>query len=272
MFLKKPLFTQNINPRTVLLILIWLTLAWVLARPLQGTGEVLYRLFGSVTNNIFQNIIHSKITADELIKSKKIANDQAQIISLLKIKTNYLEDQIRETENLKTILGLKKQINYKTTAAKVIGRSPDNWHKEVILDKGANFMILAGDSVLSKKGVIGQIVEVDKDTSVVQLISDPSYKLGCKILKKNITGIFSGKTNKIGLLEFIPVGTDIKAGDIVVTSGFKTSNLPPTYPAGHPIGRVVNVSKKKNKASDLYIEIKLSENLNTLNNVLVFSP
>ena len=266
------IFSQNINPRAVFTIIIWLSIAWIFARPLKGTGEFIYKFTGSFTNNIFQELLQSKTTASELINSKTLANEQSKTISLLKIKVTSLEDQIQETKNIKSILDLNRHLSYKTIATKVIGRSPDNWHKQIILNKGANHMIMAGDSVLSKNGVIGQIVDVDKDTSTVQLISDPSFKLGCKVLKKNIIGILSGKTNSIGLLEFIPVGTDIKAGDVVVASGIRASDLPPTYPSGHPIGKVIKVSKKKSKASDLYIEVKLSENLNTLNNVLVFSP
>lgn len=272
MFLKKPLLIQNINPRTVFTIIVWLSIAWIFARPLKGTGELIYRIVGAAANNTFQGLLQSKTIADELIKSNVIANEQSKTISLLKIKINSLEDQLKEAKNLKSILSIKKQIRYKTTATKVIGRSPDNWHKQIILDKGENYLIMTGDSVLTKNGVVGQIVDVDKNTSVVQLISDPSFKLGCKVLKKNIIGILSGKTNSIGILEFIPAGTDITAGDVIVASGIRASDLPPSYPSGHPVGKVIKVSKKKSKASDLYIEVKLSENLNTLNNVLVFSP
>ena len=48
--------------------------------------------------------------------------------------------------------------------------------------------------------------------------------------------------------------------------------LSPSYPPGHPVGRISKISKKKSKASDLYIEVKLSENLNSISDVLVFSP
>lgn len=271
MLFRKFTATQ-VHPRAILTIIIWLILAWVLSRPLKGIGESIYYFAGSVSNIAFQNISHSKSIAEELITSKKVAKEQSKTISLLEIKLNYLENQIGEVEKLKDLLNLKKRVSYKTISAKIIGRSPDNWHKQIILDKGINSEIKQGDSVISPKGVIGQVTEVEKDTSLVQLISDPSYKLGCKIHKKNILGILSGKTNTIGLLEFIPVGSDVMIGDIVETSGIATGGLLPTYPVGHSIGIVKKISKKKSKASDLYIEVNLSENLNTITEVLVFSP
>lgn len=272
MWIKKPLFVQSINPRTVLTIIIWLTIAWILARPLKGIGEHTYLFLGSITNNTLKSFLQSKSDLGELFKAKKIIKEQFNTISLLKIKINYLENQLKETENLKNLLNVRKQVSYRTITTSVIGRSADNWHKQIILDKGENYKIMPGDSVLSKRGIIGQIVEVNKNTSLVQLISDPSYKLGCKIVKKNTLGILSASTNTIGLLEFIPIGTDIMIGDIVVTSGIGTGDLPPTYPSGHIVGKITKVSRKKSKASDLYIEVKLSEDLNSLSDVLVFSP
>ena len=272
MSFKKPLFIQNINPRTVFVVIIWLIAAWILSRPLQGIGKNIYVLLGTLSNNIFQNVSLSKSNLEELLSAQKIVNEQSKTISLMKIRINYLENQIKETENLKSILNLKNDLSYKTISAKIIGRSADNWHKQIILDKGTTCKIMQGDAVLSKNGVIGQIVEVDKKTSVVQVISDPSYRLGCKIAKKNIIGILSGKTNSIGLLEFIPIGSLVKAGDLVVTSGIASGNLLPTYPPGHIVGKINKVSKKKSKGSDLYIEVKLKEDLTMLSDVLIFSP
>ncbi len=271
MFFKKPLFTQNIKPKTIFTIFLWLIVAWVLSKPLQEIGKNIYGSVGLLTNNTFELITHGKSITEELITSKKLAKEQSKTISLLKIKINYLENQNKSISNFKELLNLKKNIRYKTISASVIGRSPDNWHKQIIIDKGKDLKIKPGDSVISKKGVIGQIIEANGNTSIIQLISDPSYRLGCKIKKRNILGILSGKTNSIGLLEFIPIGSKVKVGDIIETSGIASGGLSPSYPPGHPIGKINKISKKKSKASDLYIEVKLSENLNSLSDVLVFS-
>lgn len=271
MFLKKPLLFQSLNLNTVFTIFIWLLVAWVLARPIKGVLDYTYTLLGSTTSSTFESILQSKSHFNKLIQSKQKAEEQSKIISLLEIKLKYLEELVKETENLKNILNLKQNIRYKTIPSKVIGRSADNWHKQLLLNKGKNSQIKIGDPVLTSKGIVGQVIDVTKTTAIVQLISDPSYKVGCKIKNKNILGIISGKTNIIAILEFIPIGTNIMAGDLVITSGISSGDLLPTYPSGHPIGKVIKVSKKRYKASDLYIEVKLSEDLTTLSNVLVFS-
>ncbi|OGI18883.1 MAG: rod shape-determining protein MreC [Candidatus Melainabacteria bacterium RIFCSPHIGHO2_02_FULL_34_12] len=272
MFLKKPLFIQSINPRTLFTLLLWLIIAWVLSRPLKGVGEFLYYSFGSVTNSAFENITHGKSSLEELIKAKNILKEKSYTVSILKTKIYELENEVEETKKLKEQLNLKRKLNYKTISSSVIARSADNWHKQIILDKGMQENIMQGDAVLTSKGIVGQVVEAGKHSSIVQLISDPSYKLGCKIQKKGIMGILSGKNNRTSLLEFIPVGTKVMLGDVVVTSGISSKGLNPVYPSGHPVGRIIRISKKKSKATDLYIEVKLFEDLNSLHNVLVFSP
>ena len=246
-------------------------IAWILAKPLQEIGKSIYASAGLLVNNTFELVTHGKSITEELITSKKLVKEQEKIISLLEIKINHLENQNKNVNNLKEILNLRRNIRYKTTSASVIGRSPDNWHKQIIIDKGKDSKIESGDSVITVKGIVGQIIETDKNISIVQLISDPSYKLGCKIKKRNILGILSGKTNSVGLLEFIPIGSKVKVGDLIETSGIASGGLSPSYPPGHPVGKISKISKKKSKASDLYIEVKLSENLNSINEVLVFS-
>ncbi len=272
MSIKKPLLIQNFNPRIIFILIVWLIIGWILAKPLQGIGKSIYLLFGSFTNNAFQSIYQTKLSAEEIIKAKSLTSEQAKLISQLKIKINCLEKENKSYKNLETLLDLKKHISHKTTTANVIGRSPDNWHKQIIIHRGENYFVMPGDSVISSKGIVGQIIDTDKTTSLVQLISDPAYRVGCKIKRKNILGILSGKTNSIAQIEFVPFGSDVKIGDVVITSGIGTGKFPPTYPSNHPIGKISKISKKKSRASDLYIEVKLFEDLSTLSEVLVFSP
>ena len=269
---KKPLFIQNLNPNTIFTIIIWITIAWILSRPLQSVGRNTYNTIGTIANNAFNVIASSQSSTQELINSKKLVKKQSHKIALLETKVNSLEDKAEKVDKLKNLLSLKRNIRYKTISSSVTGRSPDSWHKQIVIDKGLNSKIMLGNSVLSSLGVVGQVIEVNKDHSIVQLISDPSFKLGCRIKNKNVLGILSSKTKSIGQLEFIPIGTKIKIGDIVETSGIQTKHMYPTYPPGHPIGEIRKISRKTKRASDLYVEVKLFEDLTSLSEVLVFTP
>ncbi|MBI1858953.1 MAG: rod shape-determining protein MreC [Candidatus Melainabacteria bacterium] len=273
MFLKKST-TQAfaISGKALFNVILLIIFFWIVSRPLKGIGEKLYGFFGKTAHTTYQNISESRSNVNQLFKANELLNKQEETITKLNFKLNNIGSEIKENKELKSLLKIKKDLNYRTLSARIIGRSADNWHKQVIIDKGLNENIMIGDSVLSNKGIVGQIVEVNKQTSTIQLISDPSFKLGCKIVDKDLIGIVKGKTTSYGLLKYIPVGSNIKIGDKVVTSGITVSNLAPTFPKGYPIGKVSRVSKKKNKFSDLYIEVKLYEDLTKLSNVLIFSP
>lgn len=272
MQLKRPLFLQRIKPQTFFTILIFLIIFWIILRPLQEIGKNLYLILGSTATKISDLTSQSRYSLEELLRSRNLLRKQSNTLSFLKIKLRYLENEIKEVENLKNILKLQRKIAYKTHGANVIGRTPDNWHKQIIINKGSTVGVMIGDSVLSINGIIGQVVEANKNTSIIQLVSDPTYKVGCKIGKKNILGILAGKTNSISIVHFVPVGSRVKIGDLVTTSGISSGGLLQTYPPHHPIGKVSKVSKKKSKGSDLYIEVMLFEDLSSLNTVLVFSP
>lgn len=271
---KKSIFNQLHvqSGRSIVNVLLILICLWVFARPLRHVGESIYSNTGGVTSNIFQTIPESKRNIESLLKSKETAELQSKKLSVLKIKNRILENEIEEAIRLKRILNLKSDLKFRSLAASVIGRSADNWHKQLILDKGKNHNIKVGNSVLSSEGVVGQVVEVNKKTSIAELISDPSFRIGCSIEDKDIFGILYGMSNNVGLIHYVPVGTQIKVGDKVVTSGISAEDMYPTYPTGHTIGTVSKVSKKKSMSSDLYIEVKLAENLNAIKNVIIFSP
>lgn len=269
---KSPLFLQRTKPQFLFPLIIFLAILWILFRPLQEAVEILYSISGGAVKKVSESLSKSKYSFEELLRSKTLLKKQSRTLSILKIKLNYIESEVKKTENLKKILGLQKNIAYKTLAANLVGRTPDNWHKQIIIDKGLANGIKAGDSVLSNKGIVGQIIDVSRNTSIVQLISDPTFRIGCSIGKKGTLGILSGKTNSIGIIHFVPVGSNVKKGDLVITSGISTSNLLQTYPPHHPIGKISKISRRKYKGTDLYIEVTLFENLQTLTNVLVFCP
>ena len=274
MFAKKRIYIQQISPRVVFTILFCTLMIWILARPFQALGKWVYSQAGSFVSNITQLTTSIKSSTSDLLISKVLIKKQSDSISQLKLKIYQLENVLRKNGTKNQILNLQKKINFKTVAASVIGRSPDSWHKLIIIDKGINARLMTGDAVISPKGIVGQIIEVNNFSSIIQLISDPNFKLGCRIYNKNkdILGILSGKNNFSGTIEFVPIGTKIKLGDMVKTSGIKGVSSFPSYPPGFPIGKVNRISKKKNKASDLYVEVKLFEDLTSLDEVLVFSP
>lgn len=273
MYSKKSFFNRiNSGGNSFVLIFLALIFLWILARPLRGIGEGIYFWSGRFLNSFVQSFSEAKSNINNILVANNTAIKQKRKISNLIVRNIYLENKYSEIVELSKLLELKSIFNYRTIASKVIGRTADNWHKQIILDKGLSDGIKQGNAVLTDRGLVGQVIELDKNSSIVELVSDPGFKVGCKILNKNILGITTGLNNKIAIVKYIPIDAEIAIGDLVVTSGISVKNSHPTYPQGYPIGRISKVSKNNQHGSDLYLEVRLFENLNSLNNVLVFSP
>jgi rod shape-determining protein MreC len=67
------------------------------------------------------------------------------------------------------------------------------------------------------------------------------------------------------IVEFIPLDSDVKLGDIFVTSGIGT-----TYPSGYLVGKVSKIYKPPNEAF-LTIVLKPIQNMDKLEFILIVS-
>lgn len=78
----------------------------------------------------------------------------------------------REIESLKKELELNQTLtSYEKVTANVITRSPDSWQDMLIVDKGSKDGIEANMAVMSQKGLIGRVIEVNTASSKIELLS-----------------------------------------------------------------------------------------------------
>ena len=103
--------------------------------------------------------------------------------------------------------------------------------------------------------------------STVLLVTDPTQHIPVKNVRNGIRGITKGlATNERGMIvEFIPVDSDVKLGDIFVTSSIGT-----TYPPGYLVGEVYRIEKPPNEAF-LSITLKPMQNMDKLEFILIVS-
>jgi rod shape-determining protein MreC len=70
-------------------------------------------------------------------------------------------------------------------------------------------------------------------------------------------------TKKGMIVEYVPLGSDVKVGDLFLTSGIGNS-----YPSGYLVGRVTSIDDSLD-ASFLSITLQPSQNTNKLEMVLI---
>ncbi len=101
----------------------------------------------------------------------------------------------------------------------VISTVNDPYSDQVVIDKGSVNGVYEGQPVISDKGVVGRVVAVAKLTSRVLLICDATHAAN-PVLRNDIRVIAAGNGCTDDLqLEHLPANTDIRVGDVLVTSG-----------------------------------------------------
>lgn len=147
-----------------------------------------------------------------------------------------------DNEKLREILDKKDSLNeYGVKQATVIGRNPERWHEQLIINKGTSDGIEANMAVMTANGLIGKVKTSQQYTSTIQLLSsmDPTNRISAEVLSKNkVKGLIEGydKDKELLLLKEIPYDAKVVKGEKVSTSG-----LGGVFPSGLPIGKVVEV-------------------------------
>ena len=246
-------------------------LIWVFNRPLTALSLFGYKITGAFIHNSYDSIKHAQQEAADLLSAQRKANKLEFTNKLLLIDNTALKSEISKLKYYESALNFKNDFNYKTVFARILGRSPDAWHKQIIIDKGSKDGIAIGRGVITERGIVGQVTKVGYDSSIVQLVFNPEWRMGVKIARINQYGVLNGNYPDLAVLQFITVDSEVVVGDEIVTSGIciDTNNCP--YPENFPVGRVVEVKHDPNVV-DLVVKVKFYEDLSNIREIFILSP
>src|SRR3972149_4605496 len=144
-----------------------------------------------------------------------------------------------ENAHLRELLGARERFPASTVAAEVLYPGRDPFTRKVIIDKGLQHDIKAGQPVIDQIGVIGQVTRVYPWLSEITLITDKGQAVPVQNLRNGLRAVLGGTGNDGQLeLKFIPLNADFQNGDELVTSG-----IDGIYPPGLPVAEVSNVER-----------------------------
>lgn len=170
----------------------------------------------------------------------------------------------QENARLRELLGSPLRQDEHKMVTQVISTGSDPYSDQVFIDKGSDNGVYEGQPVISDKGVVGQVVAVAKVTSRVLLICDASHALPIQVLRNDIRVIAAGSGCADDLqLEHLPNNTDIRVGDVLVTSG-----LGGRFPEGYPVA-VVSSVKVDNQRAYTVIQARPTAGLQRLRYLLL---
>ena len=210
-------------------------------------GSVLKRFF-SITTNPVQNTITDAYRAVAGVVNNYVdligvqRENESYRDALVKLQEeNYrLKEELNLSGRLKRLLDYKESVGFETTSAAVLAYNLSRWTKTAVINKGAGDGVSKDMAVITPEGVVGRVIRVTPGSATVLLNIDPRSNIESIVMRTRVRGIVEGNGSGTLLLKYVRELDDVKAGDLVITSGF--SGL---FPKGLIIGEVTEISKGK---------------------------
>ncbi|MCK9196507.1 MAG: rod shape-determining protein MreC [Syntrophales bacterium] len=168
-------------------------------------------------------------------ENRRLKRDNDQLKNqLLRYQEGYIEGL-----RLQKLLTLKEQTGYVSMTARVIGIDQKALIKTILINKGASHGIRNGLPVMNEQGVLGRIIETSWHVSRVLLISDGNSNIDALVQGTRVQGMLQGSGTMRCVLKYIAKTEEVKAGDLVVSSG-----MTEIFPKGLLLGTVIRADKK----------------------------
>ena len=151
------------------------------------------------------------------------------------LRTRQLE---AENERLRKLLDVKGRQQANGRVAQILYAARDPFSRRVIVDKGQQDKIIAGQPVVDDAGVVGQVTRVFPFVSEITLITDKDQAVPVQIVRNGLRSVVFGLGNGQLELRFMPANADVQKGDLLVTSGLDGIFLP-----GFPVAKVVQIER-----------------------------
>ncbi|MGA1704998.1 MAG: rod shape-determining protein MreC, partial [Ilumatobacteraceae bacterium] len=85
------------------------------------------------------------------------------------------QNAIIENQDLLALNSLESLASYDSVTARLVGQSPTNFDQQVEIDRGSIHGIRVGMPAVNEAGLVGKVTRVAPTSSVIMLVTDPSY-------------------------------------------------------------------------------------------------
>ncbi|MGO9195851.1 MAG: rod shape-determining protein MreC [Acidimicrobiales bacterium] len=153
-------------------------------------------------------------------------------------------DAERQLEQLTTVEHLPYLRNLTTVIGDVISEPPagSNFYPTIEIDRGTADGVGVGMPVVAGAGLVGEVLDAGRTTSVIRLITDARSQVGVRFADGTIaiaTG--QGMGDPLTLGQVTASGPLPRKGQLLVTSGLQGA----AFPAGIPVGTVSEVKSAR---------------------------
>lgn len=202
-------------------------------------------------------------------RSRLIADNERLRAELLVQNGRLQRMAALEAENarMRALLDSTAKVGDEVLIAEIVSVDMDRLRHRVVLNRGSRDGAFVGQALIDANGVVGQITRDRGSSSEALLITDPDHALPVEIVRNGLRTIAVGTGDLERLsLPFMARNADVKAGDLLVSSG-----LGGTFPSGYPVGTVVEVRGDSGEPF-LAVSAKPAAALDRVREVLLVKP
>ncbi len=186
---------------------------------------------------------------------KQVEELEREVVLLKERLVKYQEfltmyDQLlKENEELKNALDIKKSFSFTSVYARVTFRDPTFLNQTIIVDKGSVHGVRMNMSVVSfdENGnvyLVGKTIEVSPFSSKIKVLNAPDFYLGVIFEKNRYIGIMKGGGGFSScIVNYVPMEAPVEIGENVYTSG-ESDIFPPDILVGKVVASSSSVSDK----------------------------
>ena len=249
-----PLFKQGTSARlkvvffslVAIMLLIIDARLQMLTTVRQAIGSALYplQMVAIMPRDLAHNLSDYFVQLSSLEKENATLK-RAQLMQSVQVQQ---DAQLRlENDQLRRLLATNEALPVKSVLAEILYDARDSFSRRIILNRGIKHGVALGQPVIDDQGVVGQITRIFPLTSEVTLLTDKDQAIPVQVQRNGLRSVVYGK-GQVGNLELrVPSNADIKAGDLLVTSG-----IDGIYPPGLSVARALKV---ENNASSTFERI-----------------
>jgi len=157
-------------------------------------------------------------------------------------------DAVGQLERLETAVAYSQSGVGSLVPADIVYVDHTSWLRALVLFVG-DAAVEPNQAVVAPEGVVGRVISASGRYAKVQLLTDRSATVGCMIDRTRRQGIARGAEQGLLSLDFVPLRSDVRVGDEVVTAG-----IDGIYPRGVPVGRIARVEA----GDELFLRIELT--------------
>ncbi|MBT2754199.1 rod shape-determining protein MreC, partial [Lysobacter sp. ISL-50] len=175
-----------------------------------------------------------------------------------------LQSVAADNLRLRGLLEAAERGNLDVVLAPILDIDLDPTRQRLVLDAGSRDKVRVGQSVIDAGGLLGQITGITPLHASVLLITDPSHAVPVAVARNGVRLVVYGEGRSDSLmLRSVPLSSDVRVGDVLVTSG-----LGGRFPPGFPVGTITALRPDDSRAF-LVGEVKPAAQLDRGREVLV---